>query len=200
MQTFLPFPNFKLSAKVLDNKRLGKQRVEVLQLLRGQFPNHPCHKMWSYHKDTLAVYGIRICQEWISRGYKDTCLDKIIAEMSAPVQAVARNDWFLENLETQLLHQLHWYGSTSFHRSHQIALLRKDYFHYAAKMHDIINLPSEEALSTPYVWPEVSTVIDSASITRYVSHYVQGKPVAFDDLYYAKVDRRAYHTTNNLPL
>ena len=33
MQTFLPYADFAQSAKVLDMKRLGKQRVEVLQLL-----------------------------------------------------------------------------------------------------------------------------------------------------------------------
>ena len=35
MQTFLPYSNFYKSAKVLDQKRLGKQRVEVLQLLNS---------------------------------------------------------------------------------------------------------------------------------------------------------------------
>ena len=34
MQTFLPFPDFKMSAQVLDYKRLGKQRVEALQILK----------------------------------------------------------------------------------------------------------------------------------------------------------------------
>lgn len=34
MQTFLPYPDFKKSASVLDNKRLGKQRLECLQILR----------------------------------------------------------------------------------------------------------------------------------------------------------------------
>ena len=29
MQIFLPFSDFKESLKVLDNKRLGKQRVET---------------------------------------------------------------------------------------------------------------------------------------------------------------------------
>jgi len=33
MQTFLPYPDFAQSARVLDNKRLGKQRVECLQIL-----------------------------------------------------------------------------------------------------------------------------------------------------------------------
>ena len=32
MQTFLPYQNFIKSAKCLDYKRLGKQRVEALQI------------------------------------------------------------------------------------------------------------------------------------------------------------------------
>lgn len=35
MQTFVPFPDFARSAAVLDDKRLGKQRVEVLQIVRA---------------------------------------------------------------------------------------------------------------------------------------------------------------------
>lgn len=35
MQTFLPYPDFCGTALVLDRKRLGKQRVEALQVLRG---------------------------------------------------------------------------------------------------------------------------------------------------------------------
>lgn len=35
MQTFLPYPDFKQSAACLDNKRLGKQRVECLQILKA---------------------------------------------------------------------------------------------------------------------------------------------------------------------
>ncbi len=33
VNTFLPYSDFKLSAKVLDNKRLGKQRVEAQQII-----------------------------------------------------------------------------------------------------------------------------------------------------------------------
>ena len=32
MQTFLPYPDFKKSAKCLDYKRLGKQRCESWQI------------------------------------------------------------------------------------------------------------------------------------------------------------------------
>jgi hypothetical protein len=35
VQTFLPFPDFDRTARVLDDRRLGKQRVEALQVLRA---------------------------------------------------------------------------------------------------------------------------------------------------------------------
>ncbi|GAA3827626.1 pyrimidine dimer DNA glycosylase/endonuclease V [Nocardioides panacisoli] len=35
MQTFLPYADFARSARSLDPKRLGKQRVEALQVVRA---------------------------------------------------------------------------------------------------------------------------------------------------------------------
>jgi hypothetical protein len=35
VQTFLPYADFAESARVLDRARLGKQRVEALQVLRA---------------------------------------------------------------------------------------------------------------------------------------------------------------------
>ena len=35
MQTFLPYADFERSLRALDPKRLGKQRVECIQVLRG---------------------------------------------------------------------------------------------------------------------------------------------------------------------
>ena len=35
MQTFLPYPDFRESLESLDYKRLGKQRVEALQLVKS---------------------------------------------------------------------------------------------------------------------------------------------------------------------
>lgn len=56
MQTFLPYPDFELSARFLDRQRLGKQRVEAWQILNvleelkipGRTPawrNHPAVRM-----------------------------------------------------------------------------------------------------------------------------------------------------------
>ena len=53
MQTFLPYPDFLDSAQCLDYRRLGKQRVEAMQIHNivsgkrstGGWINHPAVKM-----------------------------------------------------------------------------------------------------------------------------------------------------------
>jgi hypothetical protein len=42
MQTFLPYADFAECARVLDDKRLGKQRVECLQILKALQPPETC--------------------------------------------------------------------------------------------------------------------------------------------------------------
>jgi hypothetical protein len=37
MQTFLPYPDYKLSASVMDMRRLGKQRVETWQIIKALY-------------------------------------------------------------------------------------------------------------------------------------------------------------------
>ena len=63
MQTFLPTSNFAESAKYLDYRRLGKQRVEVLQLLNSfhkpnykGWKNHPAREMWRGYENALVMY------------------------------------------------------------------------------------------------------------------------------------------------
>jgi len=59
MQTFLAYPDYKLSASVLDMKRLGKQRVEAWQIVQALtvpeygWKNHPAVKMWRGHVPSL---------------------------------------------------------------------------------------------------------------------------------------------------
>lgn len=142
MQTFLPFECFQSSARVLDQKRLGKQRVEVIQLLnsinkiKNNLPikgwkNHPCRKMWHDYSNALVVYGIAICNEWRSRGYNDTCLDKINA---------------LYNDKEDLV-MPHWLGDDRLHLSHKSMLKQKDYFYYNSLWPQV---PDD----LEYVWPE----------------------------------------------
>jgi hypothetical protein len=52
MQTFLPSLDFTACARVLDSRRLGKQRVETLQIVRALlvpeygWRHHPAVLMW----------------------------------------------------------------------------------------------------------------------------------------------------------
>lgn len=84
MQTFLPYPDFGRSARVLDRRRLGKQRVEVKQILRALrnpssgWRNHPAVRMWRGHEYSLLSYGVAVCSEWRSRGYRDSLLDEFL--------------------------------------------------------------------------------------------------------------------------
>lgn len=134
MNTFLPYPDFAKSAACLDRARLGKQRVEVLQLLKALsvpgagWANHPATKMWRGHIGSLCLYGLAICTEWQKRGYKDTCADKIAAFVSG-------------NFEPPI-----WLGNEEFHRSHRSNLTRKAPEHY--------NQYWSEPSDLPYIWPE----------------------------------------------
>ena len=64
VQTFLPYPDFRRTAEALDSPRLGKQRVETLQILRAlELPeygwgNHPAVRMWRGYTPALVCYGL----------------------------------------------------------------------------------------------------------------------------------------------
>ena len=98
MQTFLIHPEkFHNSAKLLDNSRLGKQRVEAYQILttnqkhltansdpwelkRIGWRNHPAVVMWRSYEGLLCLYGIAMCKEWKARGFEDNLLDIFLRE------------------------------------------------------------------------------------------------------------------------
>lgn len=69
MQTFLPYADFDRCAEVLDNRRLGKQRVETLQIMRAltvpgyAWQSHPAVLMWKGYEEALAAYGMAVCRE-----------------------------------------------------------------------------------------------------------------------------------------
>lgn len=152
MQTFLPYENFKYSAEVLDYRRLGKQRVEVYQLLKalngetkkGAWRNHPACVMWENNIDCLVYYGLEICKEWISRGYKDTCYGKIAAYGSEVFQnALANPDCGKIN---SFLTYPSWINDERVFSSHRSNLLRKDEVFYT-------KYGWEEGPDLEYFWP-----------------------------------------------
>lgn len=137
MQTFVPYgSDFKRNAEVLDRMRLGKQRVEGLQILHaitGQksgWRNHPIVKMWDGYEIALVEYVVAMCDQWVSMGYKDTCRDKAIATVTTVTKPLVMPSW-LSDPEVAL--------------SHKSNLVRKLPEHYGA-------LWPEVPYDLPYKW------------------------------------------------
>ena len=143
MQTFLPFPDFQQSAAALDPARLGKQRVEALQMLRALvipeygWQSHPAVRMWMGHVPALTMYGLAMVDEWTARGGEDTTRDKI---MEFAPQA-AHPDYAAK------IPMPYWLGNPDFHLSHRSRLLAKDPRFYTEVF------PGTDP-DLEYVWPE----------------------------------------------
>ena len=133
MQTFLPYRDFEQSAKCLDYRRLGKQRVEAMQIYKiisgqrttGGWINHPAVHMWIGYPNLLAYYYNDMVDEWIRRGYKNN-----MPYINVP--PAISEPW--------------WLGNDAFHDSHKSNLLRKDPVFYG-QYHWAVDP------SLPYVWP-----------------------------------------------
>jgi len=123
MQTFLPYADFEQSMRVLDYRRLGKQRVEAYQLLLGQFPHHPASKMWRGYNDALVRYMNAAITEWVRRGYNNT--------MAKWPEAAGPDPW--------------WLGWEPVHLSHRCNLARKDPYYK--------DLWPEANQTLHYIWP-----------------------------------------------
>jgi hypothetical protein len=128
MQTFLPYPDFERSARVLDAKRLGKQRVECIQVLRGLtrsdygWRHHPAVLMWGGFPEALGRYAFTMCEVWVERGFADTCAATIGVDLLETGVRHVRSQAELEAAGRLPP----WLGDPAFHRSHQSALVRKD--------------------------------------------------------------------------
>jgi hypothetical protein len=118
MQTFLPYKDFEKSAKVLDYKRLGKQRVEGMQLVNAienpayGWQHHPITNMWRPYLVALKQYTNVVNMEWLNQGYKSS-----IPFYVSPLK---------EDFELPV-----WLGNEAIHSSHRANLLRKDYNYYS---------------------------------------------------------------------
>src|SRR3954447_9214991 len=122
MQTFLPYSDFAASAAVLDQRRLGKQRVEALQVLRGLtvagygWRRHPAVRMWAGYEEALVRYGLEMCRVWTAGGRADTCA----ATMSTDFAAHRPGARVRGQEELEAAGELpNWLGEPGFHLSHR---------------------------------------------------------------------------------
>ena len=154
MQTFLPYADFEASARALDVKRLGKQRVETIQVVRALtwpgygWANHPAVLMWQGFEEALGRYGFVCCDVWTGLGFGDTCAATIGADLAAVGITEVRTQ--AELAEAGALPP--WLGDPELHRSHQSALVRKDPEHYGPLFPGV---PDD----VEYVWPVRSPAV-----------------------------------------
>lgn len=148
VQTFLPYADFAASAAALDDRRLGKQRVEALQIVRALtrevygWKHHPAVRMWEGAVEALGRYGLTVCAEWVRRGRADTCAATISADLAragigdvpgeGELLAAGGMPW--------------WLGDDRLHGSHRAALVRKDPAYYG------LVFPDADP-RRPYWWP-----------------------------------------------
>lgn len=148
MQTFVPYSDFEASARALDVKRLGKQRVEVIQIVRALtipgygWASHPAVLMWKGYEEALGRYGLTMCDIWLGLGFGDTCAATIAYDLRLIGIETIRS--YPELAEAQALPE--WLFDPAVHRSHQSSLVRKDPEHYGPMFPGV---PDDIA----YLWP-----------------------------------------------
>jgi hypothetical protein len=150
MQTFLPVADFEESARLLDSPRLGKQRVETLQVLRAlELPDygwtsHPVVRMWRGRTPALVAYGLAMVRVWRERGFADTT-HTLIAEFAPDVVGVPQEELARAGMLPS------WIGDEAVHLSHRSNLLAKEPDFYRPLLQPLFGAEPEDL---PYVWPE----------------------------------------------
>ena len=142
MQTFLPYPQFTKSLECLDNRRLGKQRVEAMQLVQalergGAWYNHPATQMWRGYEAELKLYHDIAIKVWRARGFKNTM---------KPYYGLYSEEIVHEYQSSGNYNMPSWWNNPVFHASHRSNLLRKDPIHYG-------QFGWTETPDLPYYWP-----------------------------------------------
>jgi hypothetical protein len=155
VQTFTPYADFEQSLRSLDLKRLGKQRVEVIQIVRAltvpgyAWANHPAVLMWKGYEEALGRYGLTSCEVWVERGFADSCAATITADLrAAGIPEIRTYD---ELAAAAALPP--WLADEALQRSHRSSLLRKDPQHYGPLF------PPDTPADLEYVWPVRSPAV-----------------------------------------
>jgi hypothetical protein len=168
VQTFLPYSDFSKSANCLDDRRLGKQRVEGYQILKS-LSIGPYQR---FHKDAWVA-----CDERTYNSLKSLKVKKLVRktpwynhpatkmwagsegslkEYTVTVCSVWTSRGFKDTITDKLNSVPNssiksktpsWIGDESFHAAHRSNLLRKNKVWYS-------KFNWKESDDLPYVWPK----------------------------------------------
>jgi hypothetical protein len=134
MITFIVTADLIMNARLLDSKRLGKQRIEALQILKAiemgtGWVHHPMTKAWRPYPMALKYYTNCIIKEFIRRGGHNT-----LSLFELPEMIIF--PW--------------WLSWERLHQSHRMMLFRKNPDFYGNQFS--ID-PSYSAYG--YIWPHL---------------------------------------------
>jgi hypothetical protein len=135
VNTFYIDPNPKVTARILDDKRLGKQRVEafqIIQALEGKtkgWKNHPAAKSWKGYETALKLYYNIMVKEWVRRG----------KENNMKLYKLPHKD------EIKFPY---WTTCQKVLDSHKARLIQKEPTYYLDKLET-----SKKSLKYGYIWP-----------------------------------------------
>lgn len=166
MQTFLPYSNFAESAKILDRYRLGKQRVECLQIFKtlkgGPFKCYSCKSPVTHFNPYKSGYHCYYCEAPLKKRawYNHTAVQmwKGYERGLLLYQTEICNEWTRRGYKDTCLQKSKdlvctdgpillpdLIGNPEFHKSHMSNLVRKDPEYYRKFFPDVPN-------NLPYIW------------------------------------------------
>ncbi len=168
----MPFPSFEESAKCLDNRRLGKQRVEVRQILEAliQGPFSPCPNCGdekptiNLQKNGFHCYNCEaklIKTAWYNhpatkmwKGYETELVRyglAMIKEWTNRGYKDTQANVILDLIDAKEFSGPatipKWIGDDKFHLAHKSNLIRKNPLHYRPIFG--VDIPD----NLPYYWP-----------------------------------------------
>ncbi len=143
MQIFLPYSDIEKSVRALDNRRLAKQTVECIQIIKALtmedagWKSHPAVKMVRNHAGWVHQYADATVRECSRRNIDRTKSRAHLLSLRVLTQR-------------QLSYAPSWFGDDDFHRAHRSNLVRKDSDFYFPRF--VMDDPEIDG-TLDYIWP-----------------------------------------------
>lgn len=150
MITWLTHMSYGKTARALDDRTLGHQRVEAFELFDAllgggdeSLLRRPVAKMWVGCEYALGVYGMLMCMEWTnSRG----CADSLFFKFYNAIQEIKKEEQDFSYVEPP------WFRDVDVLRSHRSNLIRRQREHGTGQ-HYLDQFGKKTPDSMPYLWP-----------------------------------------------
>lgn len=150
MITYVTHRGYGATAAALDDRKLGRQRVEAQEIfntltLGEELPKDPVYRMWEGYEFALGIYCMMLCMEFtMHRGIAD----KIFWEVAAALKEMKRSDASFS------MEHPPWHDDKDVMRSHRSNLLRLQNEGDAVAGHDYLkHFGKATPKNMPYLWP-----------------------------------------------